>query len=56
MKDILRRLRFASKYEQFSIKKRNVLEYQFYFFPIEKKQQRSWFRPNIDLNIFLQKS
>lgn len=36
MKDILRRLRIASKYEQFSIKKRNVLEYQFYVFPIEK--------------------
>lgn len=39
MKDILRRLRFASKYEQFSIMKRNVLElYQFYIFPIDNNK------------------
>lgn len=35
MKHILLPLRIASRYEQFSIKKRDVLEYQFYFFPID---------------------
>lgn len=41
MKDILCRLRFASKYAQFSIKKkkRYVLElYQFYFFSIDNNK------------------